>query len=106
MQDGARSGDTVCRYGGEEFTLILPDATLRDAATVAERIRRGFADRSFRPRSGEQVSSTVSVGAAQLRPNETAADLIMRADAALYQAKEAGRNRVASSIPGTDSCTK
>lgn len=85
-----REGDRVARYGGEEFTVVLPDSDCAAAAAVAERIRAAMAERAFlRP-------VTVSIGVA-CHPDhgETPAALIAQADAALYAAKQAGKNRVA-----------
>ena len=78
-----RGGDLIVRYGGEEFALMLPGATLESAVATAERLGRAV------PR-GE----TSSAGVACSRPGETAEGLLMRADRALYEAKAAGRNRV------------
>ncbi len=90
-----RSGDVLGRYGGEEFAILLPGITQQDAATVlAERIRRKVAEDPIETDAGA-VKVTVSVGVAsmdgQTRHPE---DLFKRADAALYEAKQAGRNRV------------
>lgn len=85
-----REGDRVARYGGEEFTVVLPDSDCAAAVEVAERIRAALAARAFlRP-------VTVSIGVAcHPAHGDTARDLIARADAALYAAKQAGKNRVA-----------
>lgn len=85
-----REGDRVARYGGEEFTVVLPDSDCAAAVEVAERIRAALAERAFlRP-------VTVSIGVA-CHPDHGASprDLVARADAALYAAKQAGKNRVA-----------
>jgi|GEM_PF-3056026 diguanylate cyclase (GGDEF)-like protein len=84
-----RAGDLVCRYGGEEFLVILPDTPPKGAAHVSERLRASVAALTTVPR---QV--TVSIGLAACHQDETAEVLIGRADAALYRAKEQGRNRV------------
>lgn len=90
-----RDRDVGCRYGGEEFTVILPNSTTEQAAAAAERIRRSIAGVAFRPHGRESVSVTVSLGLAQFRPGqETASDLIQRADQALYRAKGRGKNRL------------
>ena len=91
-----REQDSGYRYGGEEFTIVFPNSTLGQAFEAAERIRMAFAATVFRPAEGVAESVTVSVGLAQLRPYEKSADLIRRADSALYQAKNQGRNRVAT----------
>jgi len=92
-----RSLDTIVRYGGEEFAVILPETTARGAEVVAERIRHRVAWLEL-PHSGSPVAPivTVSVGVTSLAPRsgETIAEVIARADAALYRAKALGRNRV------------
>lgn len=88
-----RKGDFVGRYGGEEFLLILPEST-RDGATVAaERVRRAIAEARL-PALGTAEHLTVSVGVAVHRPGDAVEGTLARADAALYQAKDGGRNRV------------
>jgi diguanylate cyclase (GGDEF)-like protein len=78
------------RYGGEEFLVVLPHTTMRGALRAAERIRRSVVRHRF---EGE-APVTVSIGIAEYRAAETVSDLLARADAALYAAKNAGRNRV------------
>ncbi len=96
-----RHVDPVARYGGEEFVVVMPDATPQVAATVAERLRRRIADREFEIEGAERpIAVTVSIGVASLAGREeTAADLLARADAAMYAAKRAGRDRVATAPP-------
>ncbi|MBA8885747.1 diguanylate cyclase [Dokdonella fugitiva] len=91
LRAGARRGDTVCRFGGEEFTVILPDADARAAQRIAEALRRGVEASA----SGEG-NITISVGVACSRDAGIANvdDLFRAADAALYRAKDLGRNRV------------
>ena len=90
-----RSVDVLGRYGGEEFALLLPGTTQHNAASVlAERIRRRVADEPINTDDGA-VRVTVSVGVAELDSEMRGPeDLFKRADAALYEAKQAGRNRV------------
>jgi diguanylate cyclase (GGDEF)-like protein len=89
-----RAVDRFGRYGGEEFLLILPQTALPDAAFMLERLRVIVADLDWSAFSdGMQV--TLSAGLATLAADETPEALLARADAALYQAKELGRNRVA-----------
>lgn len=85
-----RAHDSVVRYGGEEFLLLLPEVDLLTAQRIAERARATVAASAL----GPQVRVTVSLGVAERRPGESRDDLIRRADAALYAAKDAGRNRV------------
>ena len=85
--------DVVCRYGGEEFLLLAPGTALDGALALAEKIRLQASARLFG--DGERVFElTLSVGAAELLPGESGNDMIARADEALYQAKQSGRNRV------------
>jgi len=88
-----RGGDTVYRYGGEEFLVLLPEQTLETAALAAERLRRVVEDLGVPHPDGGVV--TVSVGvAAPAEGGESADDLVAQADTALYAAKARGRNRV------------
>lgn len=88
--------DTAARYGGEEFAVILPATTLGNAAIVAEQIRRAVESRKIVKKSTNESlgSITLSLGVAQWRPGDTAANLVARADASLYAAKRGGRNMV------------
>ncbi len=97
LQQHVRSFDTVARWGGEEFVVAMPDASLDVATTVAERLRRKIAVAPARMDSeGLELPITISIGIAVIgTSNDGAADLLQRADAALYAAKRAGRNRVA-----------
>ncbi|MBU2552238.1 MAG: sensor domain-containing diguanylate cyclase [Proteobacteria bacterium] len=94
LRSCARKSDSACRFGGEEFTLILPGADRATALNVAERIRTMFSSQCFDVSETGTASAKVSVGLAQLGPDEDAESLIKRADGALYRAKRAGRNRV------------
>lgn len=76
-----RSGDTLTRYGGEEFAIVLPGCSLEEARTVLERLRKRTPD-----------GQTCSVGLAEWDGQETATDLVARADRALYDAKRSGRD--------------
>jgi diguanylate cyclase len=93
-----RGQDFVARYGGEEFALILPRTDLRGALAVAENVRSTIASKRLtRKRSGESLGLiTLSLGAAVYRDDEDLEDLVKRADAGLYKAKEGGRNRTAT----------
>jgi diguanylate cyclase (GGDEF)-like protein len=89
----ARAGDRACRIGGEEFAVVLPGADEAAAAAVAERIRRGVEG------APAQERMTVSLGVASMEGEEDAESLVARADARLYAAKAAGRNRVVAVTP-------
>ena len=99
LRERIRAGDHVGRHGGEEFILILPDADLQGACSVADNIRRHIADQPY-PGIGQ---ITLSGGVAQADAADGGIDpAIARADQALYAAKHAGRNRI-SSTPKADS---
>ncbi len=88
-----RPQDTVARYGGEEFVVLLPDTVLERGVDAIRRLASELAKRAFSS-GGEPVRITFSAGVAQLGEKEGGMDAIDRADAAMYQAKDAGRNRV------------
>jgi two-component system, cell cycle response regulator len=85
--------DWVARFGGEEFVIVLPNTTLVDAMLIAERMRRAIEESVFE-HGGRQIRVTASFGVAQCRVDDDGASLVARADAMLYRAKAAGRNRV------------
>ncbi len=88
--------DLACRYGGEEFVIVMPETDMAVAAMVAERLRRRIAAEPFGIAQGARhVAVTISIGIAGFRgKDDTAASLLKRADQALYRAKRDGRNRV------------
>jgi len=88
-----RVNDVPCRYGGEEFTVILPDTCGENAMVVAERIRENFAAEIFCPNPEEEVRKTVSIGVTQYIPGEEEESFLARADGNMYQAKQSGKNR-------------
>jgi len=95
LATNVRAVDLPCRFGGEEFVVVMPDTTLEDAHRIAERIRRDVGASPFRILGGEPLSITVSVGVAASRgADDTPASLLKRADEGVYEAKKAGRNRV------------
>ncbi len=90
-----RDVDVFGRFGGEEFTLTLPETSRETALEAAERLRIALAETPVPLDDGQSISFTVSIGATVLNgAGDTLDDLIARADGALYQAKEGGRNRV------------
>jgi len=92
-----RRGDTVGRYGGEEFAVLLPDVDEAEVRTIAERIRLRIRALRVTAPTGEPVTLSATIGAA-LHPAEAGADLdemLRAADDALYAGKKAGRDRVA-----------
>lgn len=88
-----RRSDLVARYGGEEFALILPDSGEAEVSMLAERVMNVIRALRVKLPSERTLAVTVSAGAAVGRTTETAAELVERADRALYQSKRAGRNR-------------
>jgi diguanylate cyclase len=96
LKINVKGKDTAARFGGEEFVVILPHATLAQAAGIANEIRKTVETKKIVQKStGRDMGTvTLSLGVAVLRPGETVADVLNRADACLYAAKRAGRNRV------------
>jgi diguanylate cyclase len=96
LRESLKGLDVAARYGGEEFAVLLPKTDLARAKMVAENIRAAIAKKVVRKRStGESLGQvTVSIGVAEHQRGEDSESLIGRADAALYQAKRAGRNVV------------
>jgi len=93
-----RRMDTAYRYGGEEFTILLPETKAAEAVTVAERIRTGIYKAKFKPLPGKKISITVSVGVTEYLQNESISEFIQRADQAMYLSKKEGRNLVSPLI--------
>jgi diguanylate cyclase (GGDEF)-like protein len=93
LTETVRGSDVVCRYGGEEFLVLAPETDARGAHSLAEKIRLSVSSRLFGD-GGRAFALTLSAGVAELRPGESGNDMIARADLALYQAKQHGRDRV------------
>ncbi|MBV8754154.1 MAG: PleD family two-component system response regulator [Hyphomicrobiales bacterium] len=96
LKKSIRGIDLACRYGGEEFVIVMPETDMAVAAIVAERIRRRIAGEPFSIRSSAAaLDVTISIGLAALSGmSDTAKAILKRADQALYRAKRDGRNRV------------
>src|SRR5215470_4108783 len=111
VKKSIRGIDLACRYGGEEFVVVMPETDMAVAAIVAERIRRRIAGEPFAIRGGAAaLDVTISIGLAALGSvSDTAAAILKRADQALYRAKRDGRNRVVAdaawSIPQSQATT-
>ena len=96
LKQSIKGQDITARYGGEEFAVVLPNTALRQALTVADHIRRAVMSKELKKKSTGEILGrvTISVGVSMLKPDDDADSLIERADACLYAAKRAGRNRV------------
>ena len=96
IRSTVRGADLACRYGGEEFVVVMPDTTLDMATTIAERLRGAIEGKPFRlGPSGQELNVTASLGISTLSPGVQGPSQLMKAaDQALYEAKSAGRNRV------------
>ena len=97
IRRAARNADCVCRWGGEEFLVLLPQTGMDGAMHIAERIRSEVAGTSLQV-SGQVVKVSLTLGVAMLKPGEAVDSAISRADKALYAGKAAGRNRA---VPAT-----
>ena len=89
-----RKMDSAYRYGGEEFTVILPETVGAEAETVAQRLRVTVENESFAPETAQVAPITISVGVTEYNPKEDIATFIQRADQAMYMSKQEGRNKV------------
>ena len=95
IRKSIRGIDLACRYGGEEFVVVMPETDVGVATMVAERLRRRIESEPFAIQQGARaVQVTISIGIAGVTDGESAASAIKRADQALYRAKRDGRNRV------------
>jgi diguanylate cyclase (GGDEF)-like protein len=94
LEETVRDVDLAGRWGGEEFVLVLPGTDLTGGAHLAERIRTALAGRTVLAVDGSPIPVTASFGVAAIPPAKTASELFAAADAAMYQAKRAGKNRV------------
>jgi diguanylate cyclase len=107
LSESVKGRDTPARYGGEEFAIVLPQTRIADAMVLADQIRKTMMRRRIvRKDSGDDLGViTLSIGASCYRPGEPLVEIVRRADAALYFAKNNGRNRAASETdvekPGT-----
>jgi len=96
LRSSLRSQDAICRWGGDELLIFLPETTLDGAVEAVEKIRQRLTEVPLVVRGGE-LRLSVSVGVAEAACDEAVTEVVRRADDALYQAKQAGRNRVARS---------
>ena len=98
VKSAVRAVDSVIRWGGEEFLVILKNVRLEEASVVAEKIRLQVANHVFHLEH-ETLHATISLGVAQLEGRENILKAVQRADLALYEAKRTGKNRVCLSSP-------
>lgn len=105
MSTRTRATDIVTRYGGEEFAILLPGTEFQHTQLVAEKLRSSVQKIYMRRTdTGKHIGRiTASFGVAEYAPDETATDLIERADKALFKAKTGGRNRIELAVSGGDS---
>ena len=99
-----RQCDVLCRLGGEEFAVILPETNVYGAAAIADKLRASIASSQFRFKD-QPVPVTVSIGAAEFRGADTQEDVFDRADRALYLAKKGGRNRCCTELELDDTAS-
>ncbi|MDC7988135.1 GGDEF domain-containing protein [Rhodoplanes sp. TEM] len=94
LKNNVRASDLVARYGGDEFAVLLPNASLEEAMAIGDQIRKGVAERPLLRRATKETLGyvTLSIGVAAWAPGESAVALIERADRHLYEAKANGRN--------------
>ena len=93
LKNGLREIDTLARWGGEEFVLLMPGTELAEGLSVAERIRHTVQD-GFVSHGGQEIRCTLSMGVTKMLPTDTLEGALARADRALYRSKAQGRNRV------------
>ena len=99
MRKVLRGGDVLARLGGDEFALLLPDTDLAAATAVGEKLRLAVESAVARPESGKMKMLTLSVGVTVIARGEALEAALARADETMYEAKEAGRNRVVARAP-------
>lgn len=94
IEENIRSEDIFARYGGEEFCCLLPETSMESAVNLAERFRKKISQKAYRY-LGKNLNVTISLGVSTLNEETTTAEMLLKkADAGLYAAKNAGRNRV------------
>lgn len=106
LRSSIRQEDTVCRFGGDEFALLLPDAALQEAAGIVDRIREKLGRIQLSIDGRSTCDLTFSCGLASHRPGLIAEDLLEEADHSLFTAKARGRNRVIAAAPAQTESTQ
>jgi len=89
-----RDSDSAYRYGGEEFTIILPMTTVEDGMATAKRIQEELKKAFFSPLPGKEIFVTMSVGLSQYKLREDLKAFVHRVDKIMYRAKQQGRNKI------------
>jgi diguanylate cyclase (GGDEF)-like protein len=105
IAQAVRAGDLTYRYGGEEFTVLLPNTDLRAAMTIAERIRLAVAELGIEHRGNPGGVVTVSIGVVEVGRGTTVTEAVEEASVAVLQAKDSGRNRVTGRLCHAESST-
>ena len=100
LESCLRQSDIVCRWGGEEFIVLLKDTDAHAALKIAEKVRHLIEQQRY-SYQGNALRITVSIGLTTLQPDDTLHNLLSRADQAMYRAKLSGRNRTCSEMPHT-----
>jgi len=113
IQSQLRLGDTIARFGGEEFVVLLPRSDLPHAVQIAERIRASIEARRFQTQNDRDIPVTLSIGVSEMEVDDASKDLaaqasqmVNAADGALYRAKQSGRNKVKSAGAEGDSLSE
>lgn len=104
LSESVRSGDRVYRYGGEEFLIVLPEQGVTEAAEALQRVRSGLRSLAIKHRHGvpgEQLTISAGLASSHAAQRITSTEVLAEADTALYEAKRAGRDRIAlaSAVP-------
>ncbi|WP_095107146.1 sensor domain-containing diguanylate cyclase [Pseudomonas sp. Irchel 3E20] len=98
LESCLRQSDIICRWGGEEFIVLLKDTDGQDGLMIAEKIRTRIEEQRY-DYQGQTLQITVSIGLTTLQPDDTLHSLLSRADQAMYRAKQTGRNRTCVEMP-------
>ena len=106
LRSQLRDVDTIARWGGEEFIFLLPETTLEGGAVLAEKLRAAVEVQRFQYEGNIVLSLTITIGVAQYRDDMSFDDCLARADRALYEGKQAGRNRVVVDITSSTNKTR
>jgi len=100
MKKQQRESDIICRYGGEEFVILLPNTDLKNAKLIAENLRKTIETSSIELENNEKLNFTLSLGVSvvDVKNEDNIFEVLQRADEALYEAKESGRNKICSKV--------